>query len=437
MRRSQIAVIAALLVAYASFYLCRANVEAALPFLLRDEGYDKTSLGKLSSIATFAYALGKIVLGAAGDRLGGRNLMLLAVSGSVVCSAAFGSAHGFATLVLFAAANRFCQAGGWPGLVHVVSHRFEAARHGRVMGILSTSYELGNVFALNLSGAVVQLGWRALFVVNPLLLALFGGSAVLFLPSAQDTDSEREGGAASTTAPATVSVGSPPTPTRTSTSTSTPTSLAPALAHLFRSGAFWTTVLLSALLTFIRIGFLTWTPTYLAEMSHATGNAQISASIVKSSVFPAAGVIAALSVGALSDRLGPGRRAPIMVVSLAVLVGLVLALAHGDGQHPTVLIAGIGLFLLGPYSLLAGAMALDAGGKDGSATAAGIIDGAGYLGATAAPYVIGRVTDRAGWSAAFDVVAGAALLATLVSGVWAIVVLGRRSLASPTHPNQG
>jgi sugar phosphate permease len=399
MSRSQRAVIAALLVAYASFYLCRANVDAALPFLVR-EGYEKTRLGLLSSIATFTYAIGKIVLGTAGDSLGGRRLMVLAVLGSVACSLAFGVANGFWAFVLFAAANRFFQSGGWPGVVHVVSQRFDPARHGRIMGILSTSYELGNVCALTLSGFIARWGWRTLFLVNPVLLALIGGSAVLSIGNAPTIHSDETAGRTP--------------PARTASQ---------AIATLVRSGSFWTAVVLSALLTFIRIGFLTWTPTYLAEVSRATGQAEISAAIVKSAVFPAAGVIAAVFAGALSDRFGPGRRAPVMVVSLALLVVLVLALAHGGVHEQTqaaLLIGAIGLCLLGPYSLLAGSIALDIGGKGASSTTAGMIDGAGYLGATTAPYVLGRLVDRSGWSAAFDVVAAAALLATLVSGAWMI-----------------
>jgi MFS transporter, OPA family, glycerol-3-phosphate transporter len=407
MARSQTPLIGALLVAYGSFYLCRANVDAALPFLAR-EGFDRTSLGLLSSIATFAYAIGKIVNGAVGDALGGRRLLLLAIGGSVLCSLAFGTAHGFAAFVVLASANRFFQSGGWPGLVHVVSRQFEPPRHGLIMGVLSTSYELGNVCALTLSGLVAQWGWRALFVVNPLLFALVGGGAVLSLRSAAP-----EGQLAAE---------------KEATHPEPRESLARVLPHLLRSGAFWTAVALSALLTFIRIGFLTWTPTYLSEISLATGGGGIPGAIVKSALFPAAGVIAAPSFGVLSDRLGPGRRAPLMAASLAVVVALVLSLAHGGVHQPlaaAMLIGAIGLFLLGPYSLPAGALALDVAGTKGPATAAGIIDGAGYLGATASGYLLGHIADRAGWSTAFDVIGAAAMLATVVSGAWAFSVVKR------------
>jgi sugar phosphate permease len=401
--RRSIALLATLLVGYGSFYLCRANLEAAGPLLIAHEGFDKTRFGELSTIATFTYAIGKFLMGGMGDVLGGRRMFGVAVAGSVVCSLAFGASHTFVFFALFAAANRFFQSGGWSAIVHVVSRRFEPGRHGTVMGILSTSYELGNVAALNLSGLVAQWGWRALFVVNPLLFALIGGSVFLVL---------RAGDAPVADAPR-----PPPEPRLP---------LSEILPVLFRRGSFWLAVVLSMLLTFMRVAFLTWTPTYLYELGRAAGHDTISGAIVKSSLFPAAGVVSAMTVGPLTDRLGPGRRAPIMAASLSVVVVLVLILGHGGVHDATVaalLIAGVGLFLLGPYSLMAGVIALDVAGKRGTATATGIIDGAGYLAGTAAGYVLGHLADTAGWSAVFDLLVAAALLATLVSGAWAAVVL--------------
>jgi sugar phosphate permease len=61
--------------------------------------------------------------------------------------------------------------------------------------------------------------------------------------------------------------------------------------------------------------------------------------------------------------------------------------------------------------------------------AAGIIDGAGYLGATASGVVLGRIADARGWSAVFDVIAVAALIATCATGAWSAAVLRRRGRA--------
>jgi sugar phosphate permease len=276
------------------------------------------------------------------------------------------------------------------------------------MGVLSTSYELGNVVALLLCGAITAAlpGWRPLFIINPILLAAVGIFVALALK-----DVPAHGARVA------------------------PGSERAVLVELARRPAFWVVALLSSVLTFLRIGFLTWTPTYIYEVSAAAGQRAISGSIAKSAIFPAAGVVAALSVGALSDRFGPGRRAPVMAVSLAVVVVLVLVLAHGHVRSPVVatcVIGGVGLFLLGPYSLLAGAMALDVSSKKGAATASGAIDSAGYIGAIAAGVLLGRVVDVGGWPAAFDVVAGAAGVATVVAGAWAIVVV--RANQAPHRP---
>jgi len=413
MPRRDVLLLLTLLVGYGSFYFCRANLDAAGPLLIAHQGFDKTSFGTLSAIATFSYAVGKFLMGATGDVLGGRRLFGVAVAGSVVCSLAFGVSNTFILFAIFAATNRFFQSGGWSAIVHVVSRRFEPGRHGMVMGVIATSYELGNVAALNLSGFLAQFaehhdppGWRVLFIVNPILFALIGGGVWLALRAPE--------------APVSGKPAPPPEPKLP---------LSEILPTLFKRGSFWVAVVMSALLTFVRTAFLNWTPTYLYEISKAAGHEDISGSIVKSSLFPAAGVIAALTVGILSDRFGPGRRAPVMAVSLTVVVGLVLLLGHGGIQGTTpaaLLIAAIGLFLLGPYSMLAGVVALDVAGKRGTATATGMIDGAGYLAGTASGLFLGAIADAAGWSAVFDRIAGAAALAAIVSGAWAVVVMRRR-----------
>jgi sugar phosphate permease len=314
----------------------------------------------------------------------------------------FGISSGFWILVLAAALNRFFQSGGWVSLVQVVGRWFPPGRHGAVMGALSTSYELGNVGSLLLCGYIVKrgFGWRALFIVNPIL---FGFVAVIVFFALR---------------------GEPP-PTTTKSDEEKKEDALPqmrfreAFPFLAKKWDFWSTVVLSVLLTFVRTGFLTWTPTYLTEIARASGGGagSVSTSIAKSAIFPATGVVAALVVGRMTDRFGPGKRAPVLVVSLALHVVAVLFLAHSGIKDTTtamIAIGACGLFLLGPYSLMAGALALDVAGKRAASTAAGIIDGAGYLGASFVGVVLGRVSQRWGWSAAFDVVAFAGFTAMLV-----------------------
>jgi sugar phosphate permease len=253
-------------------------------------------------------------------------------------------------LVLFAAMNRFFQSGGWVSLVQVVARWFPPGRHGAVMGALSTSYELGNVGSLLLCGYIVErgFGWRALFFINPAIFGLVGVFVLLVLR------------------------GEPPPganpPAKNPDDDLPPMRFREAFPHLARKSAFWSAVVLSVLLTFVRTGFLTWTPTYLTEIARANGagESNVSTSIAKSAIFPATGVVAALVVGRITDFFGPGKRAPVLVVSLTLHVVAVLVLAHG-GIHDTtgamIAIGACGLFLLGPYSLMAGVLALDVAGK--------------------------------------------------------------------------
>lgn len=461
-----------LLVGYAAFYLCRANVEPALNLLAIDHGYDNEQIGVVMAIALGAYAAGKLVLGPLADLWGGKRIMVLSLLGTALVSLAiaasdaprrFGAGAGLVVVGALVVANRFVQAGGWGGLVHVVGVTFGASRRGTIMGVLSTSYDVGNVLALVLSAALVEAGagWRALFVVNPLIVLAVAILVHLALPTPRAGSSGPARATAGPSSDATGATGSTdatpgPSTDATGATDATPgpsTGADAARAGVSRAGAteprfaaialrlarqpaFWFATGLSFFLTFVRAGFMTWTPRFLYEVSvAANAPSATSSSIARSAFFGVAGIIGSVATGRISDRLGPGRRAPVMTTSLALLVGCTLALAHAGVTSPLVATAGVaacGLFLLGPYSLLAGAVSLDVASPAradgaapeaepdtrGAATAAGFIDAVGYVGASLAALVLGSVSKRAGWTAAFDVVAAVSCLALVLAWTW-------------------
>jgi sugar phosphate permease len=73
-----------------------------------------------------------------------------------------------------------------------------------------------------------------------------------------------------------------------------------------------------------------------------------------------------------------------------------------------------GIFSFGPDTLLSGAGAQDIGEPKAAATASGLVDGIGHLGAIFSPYVVVYVSGRYGWDRLFLVLAGAAFLAGAV-----------------------
>src|SRR4029077_596700 len=165
----------------------------------------------------------------------------------------------------------------------------------------------------------------------------------------------------------------------------------------FGNHGFWLVCALSLGFTLVRETFNLWTPTYFIQ---AVRLSKVAAA-QQSALFPLFGGLSVLLAGYVGDKLGQGGRAVIIFYGL-ILTGVVLfTLGHLDFSSlrtlPVALIALVGFLMIGPYSYLAGAIALDLGGKQGSATTSGVIDGVGYLGGILAGDSFARVSIAYGW----------------------------------------
>jgi len=182
--------------------------------------------------------------------------------------------------------------------------------------------------------------------------------------------------------------------------------------------------------TLLRETFNTWTPTYFVEvvgLSPAEGAS-------KSALFPLFGGISVVLAGFISDRLGRGGRALIILIGLLLATTGLWLMGRTDfgGSHtwPLLLVAFVAFALIGPYSYLAGALSLDFGGKQGSATASGVIDGVGYLGGILAGSAVAHLAVSHGWQGAFMALSGVALLTSVAAA--AFLINQRRAVQAPT-----
>jgi sugar phosphate permease len=98
---------------------------------------------------------------------------------------------------------------------------------------------------------------------------------------------------------------------------------------------------------------------------------------------------------------------------------------------PLLAIGTVAFCLLGPYSYLGGALALDFGGKQAGAVSSGMIDGIGYLGAVVAGDSVGRISQYFGWQGVFLALAGVSALAALGAGY--LYYLGAQAAAGRGH----
>lgn len=398
---------------YAALYFCRADLSVGTPLLVADlarQGipHDRAivQIGTLSSLGVLAYALGKPLLGGLGDFWGGRRNFLIGLAGATLFTMAFAATGALPILTLAWIGNRLIQSGAWAGLIKISSKWFDYSSHGTIVGILSISYLAGDAVAREAMGVLIEhgAGWRAVFhfagaVAAALLLANF-----LFLRESR----ARLGYPEAKANPRNV-FGEADSP---------PRGLSMLLLPLLRNRGFLIVCLLSFATTIVRETFNTWTPVYLRDqMGYTAGSA---ASL--SALFPAAGVLSILLAGWLSDRLGPQGRSLLLFVGLAAsaaalfLLMLVPSSPAAGSSFALVLIGTVAFCLLGPYSYLGGAMALDFGGKRGSAVSSGIIDGVGYLGGALAGDSVARLSVAFGWQGVFLALTAISALAALAAG---------------------
>jgi sugar phosphate permease len=155
-----------------------------------------------------------------------------------------------------------------------------------------------------------------------------------------------------------------------------------------------------------------------------------------SAIFPGVGAASVIASGWLSDRIGVNGRALVLFLGLAaaaVALLLLTTMRSGTaGSHlPLVAIGIIAFCLLGPYSYLGGAFALDFGGKQAAAASSGIIDGIGYLGAVAAGDSVARLSVAFGWQGVFVTLAGVSAMAA-AGAAW-LYYLSARSARVGRH----
>ena len=94
--------------------------------------------------------------------------------GAVLATVAFGLGQGVAVFFAAWAANRLVQSMGWAGLVKLTANWFSYRAYGRIMGLLSLSYLVGDIAAKLVLSQLLDLGlgWRELFMAAAGVLAL-------------------------------------------------------------------------------------------------------------------------------------------------------------------------------------------------------------------------------------------------------------------------
>jgi len=292
-------------------------------------------------------------------------------------------------------ANRLVQSLGWASMVKVTSRWFSYHRYGTVMAVLSLSFLFGDAASRTFLAWLIGngLGWRGVFLVAAVTLFLVFVLNALLLKETPNAIGEAEPEA------------NPMAVVVEQVATQSKDDRFQTLKSVFRNSGFRLVCVLSFMFTLVRETFNLWTPTYFVQV---VGLTDVDAAR-KSALFPLFGGISVLLCGIVSDRLKQGGRAAILFYGLFSSGVVLFLLGHLNSRSsrslPVALVALIGFLMIGPYSYLAGAISLDLGGRRGSATTSGLIDGVGYFGGVLAGDTVARVSIAYGWQGAFTILA--------------------------------
>lgn len=340
------------------------------PLVRETLGIGASAAGLLVSIMFGAAVVTSLPVGAVLDRTNSRVAIALAV-GVLLAVGILGwvaaSRGSFAGVL----ASRFV--GGiayvviWNAGIDIVSEAAPADRRATAVGVFTASGPVG--FALGQStGPIVasQFGW-------PVVLAVFNAFAVvglaLFWPTSRGLGRVQSGG---------------------------PPSLAE-FGTVFRNRGVWLVAGLGFLGYSLYLAVNTWAPSFLAEEVGMS----LAASGLLAALFPAVGVVARISGGALSDFLFDGRRRPVVLLSFVVTTPFVASFALS--RSVVVLVAALvgagfaiqltlGLSFAYVRELVSGRVA---------ATAVAFQTSVGLGGAFVAPIAAGWLIDATGYRTTF------------------------------------
>lgn len=372
------AVVYLLAVTYLVSYVTRTNYGAVLVEMVNATGFSKTALSVALTGSFITYGIGQIISGFFGDKAQPKRLVFWGLLTSVTINVLIPFCSSPTAMAALWSVNGLAQAFMWPPMVRLMVSLFNDDEYRKASVKVSYGSSLGTIVVFLLSPLLIALwGWKSVFFVS----AAFGVvMLVIWQLLCPEINFSPEIPQKNTSAP----IGN------------------------FKIDILFVLIMIGIVLQgALRDGVTTWTPTYIDDMFNLGSALAILTSVVlpifsmfchgmggwlyykvfKSPVLSAGVIFGAGTLAATALYLIGAKSAVISIICLALLVGAM----HGVNL---MLICMVPAFYknTGKISLVSG-----------------LLNACTYVGSAISTYGIALLTDNAGWS--------------VTVGVWAIIAL--------------
>lgn len=389
---------------YAGFYVTRKVFNIVKGPLKETLLIDDVRAGNLYTVYLVGYAIGQFVSAGLSRRMQHRTQLLLGMGVSIACNVAMGllvsqGPSAYFPILLVMGVHGVAQATGWPCNIGLLANWTRHSERGRLVAIWGTCYQLGSVAAKHL--AAFLLGWMGLswsFYGSCLVL---GAIWIMFWFWGRER-------------PEAHGLASLDVETNTAGEAPTRHAQGDGGARLMRLIVAMGVIYFA--FKFLRYALDSWSALIIKEHFHLKAHHAGHLS----TTFDWLGFLGVLAAGFLSDNVFKTRRAPViffMAIGTFVTTFLLYWVGLSSVIGFAVLLGLIGFMMMGPDSLLSGVGAIDIGGREKAAMAAGIINGLGSIGPVVQEPVIGLLKQHYGIEAVFLLLVGMTFLAVIGTGL--------------------
>ena len=418
----RIRILYSMFVGYALYYFTRKSFTFAMPGMIAELGFDKSSLGLLGSVLSITYGISKFASGIVSDRSNPRYFMAFGLMMTGIFNICFGLSSSILMFAVFWGLNGWFQGFGWPPCARFLTHWYSQSERGSWWSTWNVSHNLGAALIPWIVGACLYFtgSWRVAMYVPGILCIL--GSAFLInrlrdtpqslgLPTIEKFRNDYTG--------ITMKNGQEQELTFKEL----------LFDYVLKNKYIWLLAAAYFFVYLVRTGINDWTALFLLETK---GYSALSSNGFVS-MFEVGGFCGSLAAGWASDFLFSAKRGPVNIIFSFGMILSLYAFWFVPAGYPYLDAASmyvIGFFTFGPQMLI-GMCAAELSHKKAAATSTGFVGCFSYIGAAVAGYPLGRIIQDLGWNVYFLFLLACCFIAfLLLIPMWGVKENRKNALAN-------